>query len=280
MTGARLQAAAALILALGLHLGAFALRPDPAGASGSGAGGADQISLQAAGPSVSAMVAAWDSPPDVPALPGLSIPAPALPQMALAAPQDIAPTLPMPTAAPLAPALPDALPQADTAAPPPAAPAVKPRARPALSASAASAPAATKPRPEQPPATDSRAGQTAQGTGDGAVAGGGGQSQAPSLSQGRINDLTASWGATIRARIEKRKRYPMAADGASGTVTVRLTITRSGALAAVSIVASSGNPALDEAAIKAVRTAGRFPAAPEGLPQDSYSFTLPMRFAR
>ena len=107
-----------------------------------------------------------------------------------------------------------------------------------------------------------------------------GQAQAPSLSQSRINDLTASWGASIRARIEKRKRYPMAADGASGTVTVRLTVTRSGALADLSIAASSGNAALDEAALKAVRAAGRFPAAPEGLSQGSTSFTLPMRFAR
>ena len=72
----------------------------------------------------------------------------------------------------------------------------------------------------------------------------------------------------------------MAAEGASGTVTVRLTVTRAGALASLSIAASSGNAVLDEAAIKAVRNAGRFPAAPKGLPQDSYSFTLPMRFER
>jgi protein TonB len=90
----------------------------------------------------------------------------------------------------------------------------------------------------------------------------------------------ANWGASIRARIEKRKRYPMAADGASGTVTVRLTVTRSGALAGLDIAASSGNAALDEAAIRAVRAAGRFPAAPDGLTQNSTTFTLPMRFAR
>jgi protein TonB len=112
------------------------------------------------------------------------------------------------------------------------------------------------------------------------VAGDAGQAQAPSLSQGKLDDLTATWGASIRARIEKRKRYPSAADGASGTVTVRLTIARSGALTGLSIVGSSGNPALDEAAKKAVRSAGRFPAAPKGLPQDSYNFTLPMRFSR
>lgn len=279
MTGARLQAAAALILALGLHLGAFALRPGPAGASGSGAGGADMISLQAAGPSVSDMVAAWDAPPDTPALSELAVPAtpemapPALPETAL---NDVAPALPSLTPPPLSPALPDALPQADTAPAPPPPPAVKPRPRPAPPAPDPVA----EPRPEQPAPSDSSAAQVAAGTGGGAVAGEDGQAQAPSLSQGRINDLTANWGAKIRARIEKRKRYPLGADGASGTVTVRLTVTRSGALAGLSIAASSGNAALDEAAIKAVRAAGRFPAAPEGLTQDSISFTLPMRFSR
>lgn len=276
MTGAQVQAAVALILALGLHLGAFALRPGPAGASGSGAGGADMISLQAAGPSVLEMVAAWDAPPDVSSLQDMAAPPPpeaAPPAPAPAILNDTAPAPPAPAAAPLAAPLPDALPQADMApaAPPP--PAVKPRPRPA-------APAVAEPRPAQPAPSDSSAAQVATGSGGGAVAGDGGQAQAPSLSQGRINDLTASWGSSIRAKIERRKRYPMAADGASGTVTVRLTITRSGALADLSIAASSGNAALDEAALKAVRAAGRFPAAPEGLPQDSTSFTLPMRFAR
>lgn len=277
MTGARLQAAAALILALGLHLGAFALRPGPAGASGSGVGGVDMISLQAAGPSVADMVAAWDAPPDAPPLPDMVAPAAAeaAPPSPMAPPAtDLAPALPALTS-PLAPALPDALPKADTAPAPLPPPAVKPRPRPASPASAVA-----KPRPAQPAPSESSAAQQASGSGGGAVAGDGGQALAPSLSQGRIDDLTASWGAKIRARIERRKRYPMAADGASGTVTVRLTVSRSGALAALSIAASSGNAALDEAAIKAVRAAGRFPAAPEGVPQDSISFTLPMRFAR
>ncbi len=63
MMGARLQAAFAITLAVTLHLGAFALRPGPAGASGSGAGGADLISLQAAGPAITDMVARGTRPP-------------------------------------------------------------------------------------------------------------------------------------------------------------------------------------------------------------------------
>ncbi len=195
--------------------------------------------------------------------------APALP--ALTAP----PSSLTPVTAPLAAPQADAVPRADSTPAPPPAPSIKPKPRPAPPAAE---PAAT-PRPPQPAAPDSNAGQVAAGTGDGAAAGSSGKAQAPTLSQGQTADLTASWGASIRARIEKRKRYPRGADGASGTVTVRLSISRAGSLIALSIAESSGHPALDDAAIQAVRAAGRFAAAPDGLPQDSYSFTLPMRFA-
>lgn len=277
MTGARLQAALALTLALGLHIVMFSLHPGSAGASGSGAGGGDLISLQAAGPSVTAMVAAWDALPELLSDALLLEPPQAEVAPTLSLPSDIAPSLPAPVPLPLPVVQPDSLPQSDPKpAPPP--PAVKPKPRPQQVADPAPAPA--KPRASQPASSDSAAAQVATGTGAGAIAGVDGQAQAPTLSQGKIDDLTATWGASIRARIERRKRYPLAAEGASGTVTVRLVIARSGALASLSVVGSSGNTALDDAAIKAVRNAGRFPAAPKGLSQDSYSFTLPMRFSR
>lgn len=274
MMAARMQAALAITLAVALHLGAFALHPGTAGASGSGAGGADLISLQAAGPAITDMVAAWDTPPAVSQPDAAS--APALPEAAPVRPAQAAPNPPLTAAStPLPLPQPDALPQADSSPAPPPAPAVKPKPRPAPPAPKPAA----EPRPAQPAAPDSRAAQAATGSGNGGAAGTNGKAQAPTLSQGETADLTASWGASIRARIEKRKRYPRGADGATGTVTVRLSVTRSGALAAVSIVSSSGHPALDDAAVKAVQGAGRFPAAPKGLPQDSYTFTLPMRFA-
>lgn len=103
---------------------------------------------------------------------------------------------------------------------------------------------------------------------------------AGTLSPAKLNDLKSSWGASIRSRIERRKAYPAAARGASGTVTVRLTVTRSGQLGGVSVVSSSGHPALDQAALNAVQSAATFPAAPKGLADASYTFTLPMKFAR
>ena len=43
-----LQAGLAVAVAVALHIGLFALQPEPAGAVSSGAGGADLVSLQAA----------------------------------------------------------------------------------------------------------------------------------------------------------------------------------------------------------------------------------------
>lgn len=272
MTGARFQALLALSLAVILHLAAFAMRPDAAGASASGAGGSDLITLQAADGSMADLVATWQTPPQV--SPAPSAPAsptqpeaPALPQTSDDLPPDL-PALPQPATAPK----PDTAPQIESAPPRPEAPPApapeKPAAKPAKPA-----PPAAKPAPSVPA-------QVAAGTGGGAAAGQGGKAAASTLSQAQANDALAGWGASIRARIEKRKRYPAAADGAAGTVTLRLTLSRNGQLQAVAIAASSGNPALDAAAIKAVQSAGRFAKAPAALSEASYSFTLPMRFAR
>ena len=95
-----------------------------------------------------------------------------------------------------------------------------------------------KPRSSQPSA--GQAAQRAAGTGGGAQAGESGRAQAATLSGARLNDLKSSWGASVRARVERRKRYPSAAGGASGTVTVRLTVTRSGALTAVGAAVLKG----------------------------------------
>lgn len=281
MTGSQLQAALALALAISLHLGAFALRPEPAGASASGAGGRDLITILPAEGGLADLVATWQTPPQAagpvaPALPdrpaqgesAIRLPAPT-------APPDTAPdrpALPRPADAPQS----DTLPQRADAPPPPPAPPPQTPPEPAPKPAAAPEPA---PKPTAAPGPSVSA-QRAAGTGGGAAAGQGGDAPASTLSQGEANDVLAGWGASIRARIEKRKRYPAAADGAEGSVTLRLTIARTGQLAGVSIASSSGNAALDAAALKAVNAAGRFAKAPSGLTEASYSFTLPIRFAR
>ena len=84
----------------------------------------------------------------------------------------------------------------------------------------------------------------------------------------------ATWGGQIIARIERARPR---VNGA-GQVTLTLRIGRDGTLNGLGVARSSGNQALDEAALTAVRRAGRFPAAPEGLRDASYAFNLPIRF--
>ena len=76
------------------------------------------------------------------------------------------------------------------------------------------------------------------------------------------------------ARIERARPR---VNGA-GQVTLTLRIWRDGTLNGLGVARSSGNQALDEAALTAVRRAGRFPAAPDGLRDASYAFNLPIRF--
>ncbi|WP_050526431.1 energy transducer TonB [Pseudorhodobacter aquimaris] len=290
----RIQAGVAIALALGLHVGAFALRPAPVGAISAGAGGEDLLSLQAANASIAEMVEDWDAPPQPvqaaeppPQQPSQSIEAPKLPTPPVQAPTQTPTQAPAPMALP---SLSAALPEADISLPPPPPPKVtEPDYKPAPTVDVRP-PAKpdpqqrSKPQPKKPAKkaapSAARPAQKASGAGNGTQAGTGGRSAAATLSKATLNDLRASWGASIRSRIERRRTYPSAARGASGTVTVGLTVSRAGALIDVSVAKSSGNAALDQAAIKAVKAARSFAAAPKGLTESQYRFNLSMRFSR
>jgi protein TonB len=139
-------------------------------------------------------------------------------------------------------------------------------------------PAQTQPQRAQAPQAAASPAQRAKGDGAGAHAGARQQSSAATLSASQRQTLAAQWGAQVRSKIERRKRYPGGAGGASGTVRVRLTVGRDGSLRGLALAGSSGHRALDQAALRAVRAARRFPAAPRGLTRPSYTFTLAMRF--
>lgn len=104
------------------------------------------------------------------------------------------------------------------------------------------------------------------------------QKAASASSKGQVKSLISQWGGQIRKRVERRKTYPRMAAGAEGIVSLRLTVTRGGTLAGVSVARSSGNAALDAAAVQAVSRAGSFPLAPKGLTDAQYSFTLAVSF--
>lgn len=234
--------------------------------------------------------------PQAPALTGLPEPAPhtdtrlpaqhmtlgapppqvSAPQVLAALPQTAPnPAQPPRPARPQPPGLtantPDGAPRA--AAPPPP----EPNARPAQSLRPVARPDRPTAKPNQSSA--GRAAQAARGTpSQTPTPGASTKPAAGGAAQAAETRAQAQWGAEIRTRVARAQRYP-SGTRATGTVKLRITLARNGALKGAKIVTSSGDPVLDRAALRAVQQA-RLPAAPKALTRDSYSFNLPLRFAR
>lgn len=264
-----------LAMAGGLHLAGLALLPAPKGADSAGQSGQAVVSVQAASRMATEMVERWERAPKV--LPQIDAPGTVQTlDTTIQAPRAV---MAKPVRRPPVPGLSipqtESAPDSSVAKTPPPPPKPEPKAQPAKERPA-SATAKPKPAPKTPP----RKATQASGSGGGSNAGNTKSSRASTLSKGQIQSLAAQWGAKIRRKIERRKRYPSGARGASGTVTLRIAVSRAGALRGVSIARSSGNSALDKAAVRAVKAARRFPAAPKDLTKSSYSFTLAMQFKR
>jgi len=267
-----LRFAGFVALALALHLGAFLLWPTDIGGgpNGAGEGGFDVVSLAPADGALEAIVADWDRPPEIAEPDAQAVPAQPQAELTVATEvtPDAAPDLPEPVdmRLPTIP-VPDA-PPAPVASPPPPEKAPPPKV---AKQQAAPAKAPRPPAPAQPAAR-------AAGAGGGPVAGVNGEASEGSLSPGARSSALAEWGGRIRARIERAKRSPQG--GGAGRVLLALRVARDGRLVSVSVVQSSGVAKVDDAALTAVRRAGRFPKAPQGLVDQSYDFTLPLRFLR
>jgi len=215
--------------------------------------------------------------PDVAAL----TEAPTDPEVAVLLPELTAPH-PSPTGVPVARPAPD--PVAQAAPPPPEVPdradarPVAPDAAPALP-NPAPKPRAPKPTAVAPTAAKEPAAQRPVAQKPAAQAGDGGAAETTRARSAGSADARDGWLAAIRARVERRKAYPAAAGGAEGRVTLQLTVDRAGRLKALGVVRSSGNPTLDAAALRAVKSAGRFPKAPGAVTEAAVTFNLPLRFS-
>lgn len=77
-------------------------------------------------------------------------------------------------------------------------------------------------------------------------------------------NTSGSYLEMVRFRIEKYKRYPDVArlKNIEGRVTIRFVITPEGGVQGVMVAQRSGNKALDQAALKAVKDAAPFPKPP------------------
>jgi len=95
------------------------------------------------------------------------------------------------------------------------------------------------------------------------------------VSAGRVSASSGSalnYSALVRAGVASRR--PGSGKG-RGTVVVAFSVSRSGALRAARIARSSGNSALDDSVLAAVRSAGPFSPPPPGV---NFSFAMPFYF--
>jgi protein TonB len=275
-------------LAAALHVGLF-MNFGPTGAQSQGATGQASVMLMASSSEMAERVAAWSRPVElvqqVPELPAATDAptqqfetdtAPATTRATRDAP--VIQRRPQP--APAVAALPQTPPQfdADTPKPDILRHAPKTSLRPVSRPVPQPKPATVESQPKSQKATAGSQKQTASGGQTGQNAGGTQATQSASISQAKRTSLMAQWGASIRTGIERRKRYP-AGTSASGTAVLRITLSRAGRLLGVSVVRSSGTGKLDQAAVRAVQSAG-FRAAPKGLTAAQYKFNLPVAFQR
>ncbi len=94
-----------------------------------------------------------------------------------------------------------------------------------------------------------------------------------SASRGDIRN----YGARLNALIA-RHRYRPAGVQSGGVVVVSFAVSQSGSLRYARIGRSSGNRALDQAAVNAVRRAAPFPRPPSNMTHRQLAFTIPFRF--
>lgn len=229
------------------------------GQQAAGGAGQEAITLVAAPESLGEIVERWQEPVEMqhqvapPRTPPVMFPSPVSPR-AFQAP-GFAPVKPVMKAATL-----DAAPQLDTR--PPASPRPKPVTKP-------------KATPKPKAASTSRQAEKAKGTAQAAEQGNRGKAKVSTGNNAREVSLLRQWGGAIRSRIERQKRR---ASGV-GKVRLRVAVFRSGKLASVRVITSSGLKILDDAAVAAAKRA-RLPKAPSGVSQGPHAFNLPLRYER
>ncbi|MBV1897447.1 MAG: TonB family protein [Rhodobacteraceae bacterium] len=269
-------------LAVFIHVVLFSTAPAPDSASG-GASGTEVVSIAAAAATVAEMVETWQAPPqiqteqpDFRAPPPVAAQSPQMPQIELSQ----APRVKMQVA--LTPQTPPENPNIQTAPASPPPPPPPPKPKPPTPEKARQKP--PKPAPQTKVATkaattnDGRTKQRAAGTGGQAFAGSG-KSVAGAASKGKQKSLKSAWAARIRRHLERSKRCPRNTPG-TGTTVIRITIGHSGKLINYRVARSSGVSAFDQAALRSVSRAGRFPPAPKGLTSQTFGVTVPLKFRK
>ncbi len=88
-----------------------------------------------------------------------------------------------------------------------------------------------------------------------------------------------AYNALVFGHLQRFKRYPAAAHGASGGVLVRFALNRAGEVISSEVSKSSGNSALDHEALDILRRASPFPPFPTAKPGTQDIYIAPVNFA-
>lgn len=96
------------------------------------------------------------------------------------------------------------------------------------------------------------------------------------------NAAVSNYPGKVVAKLRRVLRYPREAqrDRITGEVRVSFVVAESGAVSSIRVVASSGYPVLDRAAVETVQRAAPFPAIPKEAGRSSWPFTVPLAFVR
>jgi protein TonB len=120
-----------------------------------------------------------------------------------------------------------------------------------------------KPKPEErPPAPETRAPPKTEQVGQFTQAG------------------SDAYNALVFGHLQRFKRYPLSAHGASGTVVVRFSLNRAGVVIESAVTKSSGNDVLDREALEILRRASPFPPFPAAKPGPQDRYIAPVSFAK
>ncbi len=98
--------------------------------------------------------------------------------------------------------------------------------------------------------------------------------------KGAESDPRKDYFATVRLRIEEKKRYPESALGMNleGQTTIDFFINPDGRADQISVVKSSGHPQLDQAALEAVQKSSPFPRPPGSVFKSGVQVRIPITF--
>jgi protein TonB len=98
---------------------------------------------------------------------------------------------------------------------------------------------------------------------------------------GQFTEASArAYNALVFGHIQRFKRYPASARGASGTVVVRFELNRAGGVIGSAVTKSSGNAALDREALDLLSRASPFPPFPTSKPGEKDNYIAPVNFSR